>query len=233
MPRLTLVMERTPIQVYELGLPVIQIGRELGMEIVIDNVSVSRQQAEIRQDGRYWTVRDLGSTNGTFLNGKPLTEPERLQAGDEISFGKFSLFFEKLFDGPVAGVNIAPAIGKAQAPGTYALGADDLARLQEAIAARRRPQLEWEWGRMRGLHYITTDQVRIGPGKDCQLRIAAMPRKGLLVSRGADGYEVRNLAGWLDFARMKVNGRVMKQARLRTGDVIQIGEVRLTFGDRI
>jgi predicted component of type VI protein secretion system len=233
MPKLTLVMERTPIQVYELGRPVIQIGRELGMEIVIDNVSVSRQQAEIRQDGRYWTVRDLGSTNGTFLNGQALTEPQRLKAGDEISFGKFSLFFEKHFDEPVAEVTIAPAIGKAHAPGTYALGAEDLARLQEAIAAKRRAQLEWEWGRMRGTHFITSDAVRIGPGEDCQLRIVAVPKKGLLLSRGPDGFEVRNLAGWLDFTRMKVNGQAMKQARLRTGDVIEIGEVRLTFRDQV
>jgi predicted component of type VI protein secretion system len=212
---------------------VIRIGRELGMEVVIDNVSVSRQQAEIRQDGRYWTVRDLGSTNGTFLNGQPLAEPQRLKPGDEISFGKFSLFFEKQFDEPVAEVTIAPAVGKVHAPGTYALGADDLARLQEAIAAKRRAQLEWEWGRMRGTHYVTADAVRIGPGEDCQLRIVAMPKRGLLLSRGADGFEVRNRARWLDFTRMKVNGRVMKQARLRTGDVIEIGQVRLTFRDQV
>jgi hypothetical protein len=85
---------------------------------------------------------------------------------------------------------------------------------------------------MRGTYYITTDTARIGPGQDCQLLIAALPRKGLLLSRGADGFEVRNLAGWLDFTRMKVNGRVMKRARLRTGDVIELGEVRLTFRDQ-
>jgi predicted component of type VI protein secretion system len=233
MPKLTLVMERTPIQVYEIGRPIIQVGRTEGMEIVIDNVSVSRQQCELRQDGRYWSVKDLGSTNGTFLNGQRLTGSERLKPGDEISFGKFSLFFERELDAPVAGASIVPSPGQARPPGTYALGAEELERLQQAIADKRRAQLEWEAVGLTGTYYITTDSVLIGPGERSQLRIVAGPKKGLLVTRVADGYEIRNLAGVLDFARMRVNGKVTRSARLRTGDVIQIGQVRLTFHDEV
>ena len=233
MPKLTLVLERTPIQVYELGRPVIPIGRTEGMEIVIDNVSVSRRQAELRQESRYWTVRDLGSSNGTFLNGQRLTEPQRLKPGDEISFGKFSLFFEKELDEPVAETSIAPTIGKPHAPGTYYLGAEELQRLQERIAQKRRPQLDWEAAGMRGTCYITGDSVRLGPDEGAELRVVAAPKKGILLTRGPRGYEVRNLAGWLDFIRMKVNGKATRRALLRTGDRIEIGELRLTFRDAI
>ena len=51
MPKLTLLLERKPLQVYDLRDPVIRVGRAPGLEIVIDNVSVSRRQTEIRQDG--------------------------------------------------------------------------------------------------------------------------------------------------------------------------------------
>jgi hypothetical protein len=232
-PKLTLVMERTPIQVYEISRPIIQIGRTEGMEIVIDNVSVSRQQAELRQDGRYWTVRDLGSSNGTFLNGQRVTEPTRLKPGDEISFGKFSLFFERALDEPVAEARIAPTQGKANPPGTYHLSEDELERLQQKIATKRRAQLDWEAAGMKGTYLIPGAEVLVGPGEECHLRIAAAPKKGLRIARGREGFEAHNLARLLDFTRMRINGKTMKHAVLRTGDVIEIGEVRLTFHDEV
>ena len=74
-PKLTLVVERTALKVYEIDPvehPVIRVGREMGLEVVIDNVAVSRQQAELRLQDEQWFVRDLGSGNGTFLNGRRL-----------------------------------------------------------------------------------------------------------------------------------------------------------------
>lgn len=233
MPKLTLVLERTPIHVYEMDRPVIQIGRAEGMEIVIDNVSVSRKQAEISQERHYWVVRDLGSSNGTFLNGERLTAPQRLKPGDEISFGKFSLFFEREFDEPVAEARVAPAEAKTRPPGTYHLGAEELERLQRAITTKRQPQLEWEAAGTRGNYYITGDSVLVGPTEDCHLRVAAAPRKGVLITRGRRGFEIRNLAGWLDFTPMKVNGRRAKHAALRSGDQIHVGRLRLTFWDAV
>src|SRR5206468_9616445 len=94
MPTLTLVAERTPIKAYELTTPAVSIGRGEDMDIVIDNVSVSRRQARIQLagDGR-WIVEDLSSANGTFLNGERLAAPTPLTRGDELSFGNFAPFF--------------------------------------------------------------------------------------------------------------------------------------------
>jgi len=72
MPKLTLVVERTALKVYDIDHvdhPIIRVGREMGLEVVIDNVAVSRHQAEIRLQDKQWFVRDLGSGNGTLLNG--------------------------------------------------------------------------------------------------------------------------------------------------------------------
>ena len=109
MPKLTLVLERRALKVYEIDRPVIRIGRQPELDIVIDNVAVSRQQAEIRLQGMQWCVRDLDSRNGTLLNGRKLTGLEPLERGDEIAFGKFSLFFGHVPAEPAAGCGLASA----------------------------------------------------------------------------------------------------------------------------
>ncbi len=233
MPKLTLVMERTPLATYELDRPIIRIGRGEGMEVVIDNVSVSREQAEIRHDGRRWHVRDLGSANGTFLNGDRLTESRPLRPGDEISFGKFSLFFERALEPPAGPAAITPARGRANAPGTYLLSAEEIERIQRAITTRRQPQLQWEIAGLRGTHYITGDEVRVGRAGECELRLPAGPARAVVVSRGADGFEVRRAGGWLPWPRMRVNGRRAGRLALRTGDRIELGDLRLVFLDEV
>ena len=94
MPQLAIVLERTPVKVLDLNGPVIRIGRESGMDVVLDDLSVSRLQAELRREGSLWRIQDLNSTNGTFLNGARLTRANALKSGDEITFGRFSIFFD-------------------------------------------------------------------------------------------------------------------------------------------
>jgi pSer/pThr/pTyr-binding forkhead associated (FHA) protein len=72
-----------------LGKQPITLGRAAGVDIVIDDVYASDQHAELLPDGDSgWKVRDLGSTNGTFLNGAKLTRPTSLAAGDQLRLGK-------------------------------------------------------------------------------------------------------------------------------------------------
>jgi len=61
------------------------IGREADSDIQIDERQVSRQHAEIVYDRQGYTLRDLGSKNGTFVNGQAITqEPHPIRNGDEI-----------------------------------------------------------------------------------------------------------------------------------------------------
>ena len=57
------------------------------------DLGVSRHQARIQRDGRAFSIVDVGSTNGTFVNGKVLTynAPVALQDGDALAFGAFNV----------------------------------------------------------------------------------------------------------------------------------------------
>lgn len=69
------------------------IGRGDSSEIVLDDVTVSRSHAEIKRESNgNFSIKDLGSLNGTYLNGSPISE-SRLAVGDEIQIGKFRLTY--------------------------------------------------------------------------------------------------------------------------------------------
>ena len=70
------------------------IGRSRQSDVVVDDPNVSRQHAEIRPRGGSWVLNDLGSTNGSVLNGRRIDEPEVLKPGDQIEIGTSSMTFE-------------------------------------------------------------------------------------------------------------------------------------------
>jgi len=67
-------------------------GRNTDSAVFLDDVTVSRKHAvfERRNDG--WFVRDVGSLNGTYVNGEQVDET-KLASGDEVQVGKFKLTF--------------------------------------------------------------------------------------------------------------------------------------------
>jgi pSer/pThr/pTyr-binding forkhead associated (FHA) protein len=67
-------------------------GRHPDSHIFLDDVTVSRRHVEITRDGRDYTVRDVGSLNGTYLNRERVDEAP-LRDGDELQIGSFKLVF--------------------------------------------------------------------------------------------------------------------------------------------
>ncbi len=62
------------------------VGRATGNDLVISAAEVSREHARLRRDGNALEVRDLGSRNGTWVNGVRIST-HRARSGDEIAFG--------------------------------------------------------------------------------------------------------------------------------------------------
>lgn len=71
----------------ESGLPVLRIGRLPGSDLKLSHDSVSRSHAELRHDGSGWTLLDLGSTNGTHVNGSRIMGAVTVRPGDRVAFG--------------------------------------------------------------------------------------------------------------------------------------------------
>jgi hypothetical protein len=69
------------------------MGRSRQCEVMVDDPNVSRQHAEVRPRGGSWVVTDLGSTNGSRLNGRTLEQPTVLKPGDKIELGTTTLTF--------------------------------------------------------------------------------------------------------------------------------------------
>lgn len=63
------------------------IGRDPGCDLVITDMSVSRRHAALQRCVRGWLLTDVGSTNGTRLNGWRVREPVPVGPGDQVSFG--------------------------------------------------------------------------------------------------------------------------------------------------
>ncbi len=70
-----------------------RIGRGLECDVTLNDPSVSRAHAVVDTDGAEPTVRDLDSTNGTFVNGARV-QASRLRDGDELRFGNTQMTFE-------------------------------------------------------------------------------------------------------------------------------------------
>jgi DNA-binding winged helix-turn-helix (wHTH) protein len=84
------------------------IGRAREATIWVDATGVSRHHARIRLDGGQATIEDLGSKNGTFVGGRPVTNPTLLEDGDQIRLGSVVLTFR--IPPPPSSTDTLPAV---------------------------------------------------------------------------------------------------------------------------
>lgn len=68
----------------------IVVGRAPGCQFILTDLTVSRLHAELNHADEGWMITDLGSMNGTRVNGWRLTGPARVRPGDEVGFGDSS-----------------------------------------------------------------------------------------------------------------------------------------------
>ena len=93
------------------------VGRgETGQGNLANDTEISRRHARFhRVDGGRFVVEDLGSTNGTLVNGRPVSGPTTLKSGDEITLGQTLLRFDGGVQETRAGAPVAPATEQTRA----------------------------------------------------------------------------------------------------------------------
>src|SRR5688572_30826144 len=85
-----LVIRRGPElnKMFELTAPLITLGRDIINDITISDPEMSRQHCQLTRTDDGYTLEDLNSTNGTFINGERLAGSRSLKNGDNIGFGE-------------------------------------------------------------------------------------------------------------------------------------------------
>lgn len=78
----------TPGATYPLEGDQLTIGRDSSNAVAINDAEISRKHARLTFQGGKYVIEDLGSTNGTFINGQRLSGPFVLKSGDVVSFGE-------------------------------------------------------------------------------------------------------------------------------------------------
>ena len=113
--KLTIRQGPRPNQTLEIDKDVFTIGREAGNDLVIEDPQVSRRHARLTRQGNSYLLEDLGSTNGTFVNGSRVTTPVLLAHNDLIGLADTIVLgvavpfgSEATLVGPAEGVALQP-----------------------------------------------------------------------------------------------------------------------------
>lgn len=139
----------TPGAAFTLEGDQLTIGRDSTNEITINDAEISRRHARLTFQGGKYVLEDLGSTNGTFVNGQRLAGPRVLKAGEVVSFGEqIVLVFEATtidagatMISPRASSAVPsaprPAMPPPPPPAEYAGSVPASPALAESVAARK------------------------------------------------------------------------------------------------
>ncbi len=90
------------------------IGREEGCDVQVEVELVSRRHAQLTVNFDHALIEDLGSSNGTFVNGKPVTEPTRLWPNQKIQIGAATVELRRVKAVPLPDVSLAPQTAAVQ-----------------------------------------------------------------------------------------------------------------------
>jgi pSer/pThr/pTyr-binding forkhead associated (FHA) protein len=119
-PKIHLIMQTGPNvgKFYELKQEKISLGRDVSNDIVINDPEVSRRHAQLKFQSNGYTIEDLGSTNGTFVDGQKLIGPHTLVNEETVMFGEnVSLVYQSTaIDSEATVIGRPPTTQKPQEP---------------------------------------------------------------------------------------------------------------------
>jgi len=216
------------------------IGRKEANDIHIDNLAVSGHHARILNIGKKAILEDLGSTNGTFINGAKVTK-HVLNHGDQVLLGKHTLIYVEVPDEEVAD---APEGQSADMDKTMVIPRRDKEALlnngQQQQGEERKsgtaPAMPLAGvqiiaGPMRGRMFeLGSSLTSIGKADSCKIQVKGwfVGQQAAVLTRRPNGYHITFLEG---FTKPKVNGEAVGQEPryLNGGDIIEIGNTKMEF----
>jgi predicted component of type VI protein secretion system len=210
-----------------------RIGRNQDNDVVIDNAGVSGNHAEIIKNGEKYTIHDLNSKNGVYVNGERISETE-LKFGDEISIFKHKLRFIAV-DLPVSieTTNSTSSIEKNNSAQSATVEVD-VSKLESLIKEKEanNAYLEVSSGVMSGRKFrLSKTRFNVGKSPDCDFQTGGWfaPKIAAKIVRQSDGYYlVPEKRG-----KTRHNGSTVKtRIKLRHGDDIEIRGTMFHFTNK-
>ncbi len=201
----------------------VTIGRSARCDVMLGGKLVSRLHAEIDRREGGWVVRDLGSSNGTFVNGQLVTQTV-LSDGDRLGFSDVHARFGATTHGERHGPRLVEgASGSGELSMTQAFG--QTVALQNALRSEDSARAQRAASRLQAVDMVTQRLARLADLDTVQRRIldevmaVVGARRGALLRPGDRGFEVVGSAGDDDESgRMAVSRWVVEEvARRRVG----------------
>lgn len=219
-PKLIVRLKNRPLKTYNFTGKQITIGRLPENDIVIDNLSVSRKHAVIHSVRSGYVLRDMGSKNGTLLNGEKVEHGE-LKAGDAITIGKYEIIFQITTGEESNTDTLDQTVIIPRFHSESGLKEKDPLNKQATAPPRLYRRSEQEE------YAIEGDRFVIGRGKESDIKL-----KGLFAPRGKVSIH-RNGPDWIIQAdgkkSVRVNGEKMEEKVLQEEDLIAIGSEEFVF----
>jgi pSer/pThr/pTyr-binding forkhead associated (FHA) protein len=191
----------------------ITVGRQDGNTIRLTERNVSRAHARFVRDTSGYRIEDLDSYNGITVNGVRIEKTAELKDGDRVGVGDYVIALR-------AEASTGAAVTRSSARGSVpqqGFGAPPPARM--VMISPPAPGAEFS---------MTKSAVSIGRLEELDLCIShrSISREHARVTQKAGGFEIEDLRS---ANGVRVNGASVKRSALRSGDLVELGQVRFRF----
>ncbi len=205
------------------------IGRGKDADIIIDNTAISRHHTRIELQSGILVVEDLGSLNGTFVNGAKIRQPTAVGEGDSLYIGKFAVMaagtatlresLSKALPTDLDEETVFVGHGKPSSAGNRTVPNRDARRLLVIAGGAQPAELD--------LSGRTTVKIGRDPTADLRLSGWFIAKAQCYVALRDGNHILIPQSGWI---KTRLNGRPVKEEqRLRKGDIIGIRGHRIRY----
>lgn len=218
-PDLHVMLGTQSITKYRIKGRPVRVGRVPENDIVINNLGVSRRHAEIIEENGKYYIQDLGSVNGTYVNGQKV-EKDLLNDKDEILIGKHKIIFQHP---QIAAMSEMKA--QIQESQTVMMDPEAVKKMRETMASAPAKIVLPDGQSIQIVKPKTV--IGNGPVADIKLNDKSIAPEQVQILKDSNGYKLVHLS---NVAATIVNGKMINDSCQLTDDSsIQIGRTNLFF----